>query len=123
MLENGQIPDPFYGMNNKKIPDIYHVGSDYYTYWFVKDFDKYKLNKQEQLWLHFRGINYGCEIFLNGQKLNDEIHKGMFLRQTYNVTGLIRQNKPNRLAVIVYPPDPVEILMVVREGMAPSAGM
>jgi mannosylglycoprotein endo-beta-mannosidase len=107
MLENGQIPDPFYGMNNKKIPDIYHVGSDYYTYWFVKDFDKYKLNKQEQLWLHFRGINYGCEIFLNGQKLNDEIHKGMFLRQTYNVTGLIRQNKPNRLAVIVYPPDPV----------------
>ncbi|MCB0475280.1 MAG: hypothetical protein KDC69_06365, partial [Flavobacteriaceae bacterium] len=37
-LNNGEVPDPFYGMNNEKIPDIYHVGNDYYTYWFVKDF-------------------------------------------------------------------------------------
>src|SRR5688500_2068080 len=32
------IPDPFYGMNNKTIPDIYSIGRDYYTYWFVNDF-------------------------------------------------------------------------------------
>ena len=32
MLENKQIPDPFYGMNNEKIPDIYKTGRDYYTY-------------------------------------------------------------------------------------------
>lgn len=36
MLKNKEIPDPFFGMNNKKIPDIYDTGRDYYTYWFVK---------------------------------------------------------------------------------------
>ena len=40
MLNNKLIPDPFYGMNNEKIPDIYNTGRDYYTYWFVKDFSR-----------------------------------------------------------------------------------
>ena len=31
MLNNKMIPDPFYGMNNEKIPDIYNTGRDYYT--------------------------------------------------------------------------------------------
>ncbi|TDE14478.1 glycoside hydrolase family 2 protein [Dyadobacter psychrotolerans] len=106
MLENKQIPDPFYGMNNKNIPDIFHTGRDYYTYWFVKDFNE-TIKSGEQAWLHFRGINYSCDIFLNGKKLNKERHSGMFLRQSYNITASINKNGANRLAVIVYPPDPV----------------
>src|SRR3569833_1749179 len=31
-FNNGQVPDPFYGMNKKLIPDIYNTGRDYYTY-------------------------------------------------------------------------------------------
>jgi len=107
LLENGEVPDPFYGMNNKHIPDIYHTGSEFYTYWFVRDFTWSDLKSGEQLWLHFRGINYGCDIFLNGEKVNAEIHKGMFLRGTFNITDLINGQKSNRLAVIVYPPDHV----------------
>ncbi|MCC9138404.1 glycoside hydrolase family 2 TIM barrel-domain containing protein [Pontibacter silvestris] len=106
-LENKQIPDPFYGMNNKKIPDIYHTGSDYYTYWFAKDFKETLPQEDEQVWLHLRGVNYSCEVFLNGQKLNKETHYGMFLRQTYNITPYLAKDGDNRLAVIVYPPDPV----------------
>ena len=107
LLDNKMIPDPFYGMNNEKIPDIYNTGSDYYTYWFVKDF-KEKINKDgEQVWLHFRGINYSCDIFLNGHKLNEKKFYGMFLRQQYNITRWLAKDGKNRLAVIVYPPDPV----------------
>lgn len=106
-LENRMIPDPFYGMNNEQIPDIYHVGKDYYTYWFVKDFDEKYPEKDEQVWLHFRGVNYGCDVFLNGKKLNDKTHKGMFLRQAYNITDLLSKEGSNRLAVIVFPPDHV----------------
>ncbi|MFT2008489.1 glycoside hydrolase family 2 protein [Pontibacter sp. 13R65] len=106
-LENKEIPDPFYGMNNKRIPDIYHTGRDYYTYWFVKDFKEATPSDDEQVWLHLRGVNYSCEVFLNGQKLNDKTHYGMFLRQTYNVTPHLSKDGNNRLAVIVYPPDPV----------------
>ena len=105
MLANKQVPDPFYGMNNQLIPDIYTVGKDYYTYWFVKDFTEKLPAPGTQVWLHFRGINYGCNVFLNGHPLNTRTHKGMFLSQTYNITSLLQKNGNNRLAVIVYPPD------------------
>ncbi len=105
-LANEKIPDPFIGMNNKKIPDIYDTGSDYYTYWFVKEFTE-TVAPGEQVWLQMRGVNYSSDIYLNGKKLNDTTHKGMFLRQNYNITSRLRKDGKNRLAVIVYPPDPV----------------
>ena len=106
-LANKEIPDPFFGMNNEKIPDIYDTGRDFYTYWFVKDFEEKTPSEDDQVWLTFRGINYSCEIFLNGKKVNNETYKGMFLRKTFNITQLLAKNGKNRLAVIVYPPDPV----------------
>ncbi len=107
LLNDKLIPDPFYGMNNKKIPDIYDTGRDYYTYWFVKNFHENIPAGSEQVWLHFRGVNYSCNVYLNGHKLNKSRHYGMFLRQTYNVTSFLSKDGNNRLAVIVYPPDPV----------------
>ncbi|HVW59297.1 MAG TPA: hypothetical protein VHC48_04655, partial [Puia sp.] len=38
LINNKLMPDPFYGMNNQRIPDIYKTDRDYYTYWFVRDF-------------------------------------------------------------------------------------
>ncbi|MDP4284028.1 MAG: glycoside hydrolase family 2 TIM barrel-domain containing protein [Bacteroidota bacterium] len=107
MLNNKMIPDPFYGMNNEKIPDIYNTGMDYYTYWFVKDFTEKPVVAEDQVWLHFRGINYSCDVFLNGHKLNHKRFYGMFLRQEYNITKWLAKDGKNRLAVIVFPPDPV----------------
>jgi hypothetical protein len=107
LIDNKLMPDPFYGMNNEKIPDIYRVGRDYYTYWFVKDLTEPAPKGGRQVWLHFRGVNYGCDIYLNGHKLNSQTHRGMFLRQTYNISGFLNKDGRNRLAVIVYPPDPV----------------
>ena len=106
MLNDGLIPDPFYGMNDRKIPDIYETGSRYYTYWFVKNFQESAPVNGEQVWLHFRGINYSYDAYLNGHRLNKETHYGMFLRQTYNVTAFLSKNGINRLAVLVYPPSP-----------------
>ena len=107
LLNNKKVPDPFYGMNNEKIPDIYKTGRDHYTYWFVKEFSEKAPTGNEQVWLQFRGVNYSCDIFLNGKKLNSSRHYGMFLRQSYNITRLLNSTGPNRLAVIVYPIDPV----------------
>lgn len=106
-LANKEIPDPFYGMNNEKIPDIYNTGRDYYTYWFAKDFKEVKPNDDTQVWLKFRGINYSCEVFLNGKKVNEKLIEGMFLRQAFNITKFLSNDGNNRLAVIVYPPDHV----------------
>ncbi|AXY73355.1 glycosyl hydrolase [Paraflavitalea soli] len=107
MLHHKQVPDPFYGMNNELIPDIYTTGRDYYTCWFVKDFKEVYPTAGQQVWLQFRGVNYGCDVFLNGHKLNEVTFKSMFLRQQYNITPWLTKDGSNRLAVIVYPPDPV----------------
>lgn len=106
-LANKEIPDPFFGMNNETIPDIYDTGRDFYTYWFVKDFEEKMPTGDNQVWLTFRGINYSCEIFLNGKKVNKDKYEGMFLRKSFNISNMLAKNGNNRLAVIVYPPDPV----------------
>ncbi|MCD0488706.1 glycosyl hydrolase [Pedobacter sp. MC2016-14] len=107
MLNNKEVPDPFFGMNNKLIPDIYNTGRDYYTYWFVKDFKEPVPRADGQVWLKFRGINYSCDIFVNGKKVNQTPFKGMYLRKAFNITTLLAKSGINRLAVIVYPPDAV----------------
>lgn len=106
-LHNKQVPDPFYGMNNKRIPDIYKTGRDYYTYWFLKDFKELPATAGNQVYLNLRGVNYSCNVFFNGHKLNEKVHQGMFLRQSYNITKWLAKNGNNRLVIIVYPPDPV----------------
>lgn len=107
MLANKEVPDPFFGMNNEQIPDIYHTGRDYYTYWFVKDFKEMQPDAEGQVWLNFRGINYSVDVFLNGKKVNDIPFKGMYLRKAFNITKLLAKNGNNRLAVLVYPADEV----------------
>jgi len=107
LLNNKLVPDPFWGMNNERIKDIYNTGRDYYTYWFVKDFTQATPAANGQVYLNLRGVNYSCEVFLNGKKVNKQTHFGMFLRQSYNITSLLNKAGKNRLAVLVYPPDPV----------------
>ena len=78
LLYNKLIPDPFYGMNNELIPDIYNTGRDHYTYWFVKDFtEKYPVD-DERVWLQCRGVNNSCDVYLNGHKVNTGTDKSMY---------------------------------------------
>lgn len=107
LLADKLIPDPFYGMNNKQIPDIYTAGRDYYTYWFVKDFTEQAPAANDKVWLLMRGVNYSSGIFINGRNINDHMDKGMYLRQSYDITPYLSKDGHNRLAVVVYPPDPV----------------
>ena len=108
LLNNKLVPDPFFGMNNELIPDIYTAGSAYYTYWFVNDFIEppYGHDPGDRVYLDFRGVNYSFDVYLNGHKLNDRPETGMFLRTSFDITALLSRNDSNRLAVIVYPPQP-----------------
>ncbi len=107
LLHNGVFPDPFIGMNNELIPDIYNTGAEFYTYWFRKEFTVPELQPDQQVWLKFRGINYSADVFMNGHRISHDTHKGMFLRQKYRITPYLNSNEPNIIAVIVHPPDPV----------------
>jgi mannosylglycoprotein endo-beta-mannosidase len=107
LLHNNLIPDPFFGMNNNLIPDVYNTGRDYYTYWFYNEFETPEIKDGQEVWLNFRGINYFADIFLNGKRVNTITHQGMYLREKYLITPWLNKEKPNKLAVWVAPPDPV----------------
>jgi len=104
LVNNGRLPEPWFGMNNAEIPDVYNEGRDYYTYWFFTRFSAETLDSTKQVWINFRGINYRAEIYFNGKRISDDTHEGMFLRQKYNVTSLLNRKDYNRLAVKVEPP-------------------
>jgi len=107
LLHNNKVPDPFFGLNNELIPDIYDTGPEYYTFWFHNRLSLPELKQGEQVWLKFRGINYSANMFVNGRRINTDTHKGMFLREKYLLTPFLEEGGPNTLAVLVEPPDPV----------------
>lgn len=107
LLHNNLIPDPFFGMNNNKIPDVYDTGRDFYTYWFYNEFDIPGIGSDSQVWLNFRGLNYFADVYLNGHRVNEKTHEGMYLREKFNITPYLNKKGKNRLAVWVAPPDPV----------------
>ncbi|XZF16478.1 glycoside hydrolase family 2 protein [Chitinophagaceae bacterium MMS25-I14] len=106
LIHSGLAPDPFYGLNNAQIPDIYYTGREKYTYWFANEF-KERPTAGTEVFLCLRGVNYSFDIFLNGHQLNDQPEKGMYLRHRYRITPWLSQTGNNKLAVIVHPPDPV----------------
>ncbi len=107
LLQNNKVPDPFYGMNNELIPDIYETGSEYYTFWFQNSFTLPEVKPGQQVWMKFRGINYTANVFLNGKRVSTDTHEGMFLREKYLVTPYLNTSGANNLAVLVEPPSPV----------------
>jgi len=105
LLKNKLIPCPYFGTNNLLIPDIFHTGNDFYTYWFVNQFELPEVETGRRIWLNFRGINYKAEIFLNGKRISTTTHEGMFIRRSYDVTDALNLGSLNTLAVLVLPPD------------------
>ena len=108
LVYNKVYPEPYYGLNNKLesglIPDLYHAGRDFYTYWFRTEFN---LNKDDftdkKIWMQVDGINYRAEIWLNGTMVGNIA--GMFLQSQINITDYVSFDKKNILAVKVYPVD------------------
>lgn len=65
----------------------------------------FRFQANSRYWLHFRGINYSAEVYLNGKQVLLEQPRGMFLRRALDVTAIAEKQTDNRLAVLVHPPD------------------
>lgn len=107
LVANKVYPEPYYGDNNRRsrklIPDIADVGNEFYHYWFRTKFDVPKSFKGKRIWLKFHGINYRCNIWVNGKNIGRMA--GMFNTQAYDLTGIVNPNGKNILAVDVLPVD------------------
>jgi len=110
----GVFPDPGFGDNLRRIPGTsYPVGQNFSNlpmppdspyacgWWFRREFYVTPSNERgRRYWLHFGGINYRGEIWLNAKKVADgSTVAGAYRTYDFDITDLLRPGKPNVLAV------------------------
>nr|WP_297168884.1 sugar-binding domain-containing protein [uncultured Dysgonomonas sp.] len=99
LVDQGEYPDPYFGLNNMAIPDTLA----YMKWWYRTTFDSPVNTDGKKVRLLLNGINYRAEVFFNGKKLGNIT--GAFIRGEFDVTSLIKSSGKNVLAVLVSPPD------------------
>jgi exo-1,4-beta-D-glucosaminidase len=123
LIRHGVYPDPYVGLNNLRIPDAsiehsrrFHL--DQYShlpdrsnpwnspYWFRTEFRLPEHLQGRTVWLHFDGLNYRADIWLNGEQIGHaEQVAGMFQRFCFDVSPLVAAVESNALAVRIHPLD------------------
>jgi exo-1,4-beta-D-glucosaminidase len=115
----GVLPDPYFGLNLRQIPGTdYPIGrifanlpmaqeSPYRCGWWYRTEFKAPAASQKDArsWLHFAGINYRAEIWMNGHKIADSTQiAGAYRTYDLDVTGVLKPGKTNVLAVETFAP-------------------
>jgi len=114
----GDFPDPYFGMNLRKIPGTtYPIGhlfsnlpmdrdSPYArSWWYRTEFEPPLEYSGKSIWLHFQGINYRANLWLNGRKLADAKDvAGAYRIYEFNVTSFVLPGQVNVLAVQIFAP-------------------
>lgn len=112
LVDNKVFPDPYYGTNLKSIPGyldgnwlIMKEGSPFRDpWWYRVEFSVPNESKGRVVTLHFDGISYKANVWLNGSRIADsETMKGMFRRFEFDVSNKLNYDAKNVLAVQVIP--------------------
>src|SRR5271169_896117 len=107
--------DPYFGMNLRSFPGVnYRIGALFSnlampddspfhcSWWYRSEFTIPAPFQQKTAWLHFDGINYRANVWLNGRQLaGAKDMAGAFRAFEFDVSKLLAGNKVNALAVEV----------------------
>jgi beta-mannosidase len=94
LWKSGEIPDPYVDRNSllsEWIPQR--------TWLYKKTFAVRGEVKGQRIFLHFEGVDYQAEFFLNGESLGT--HTGMFTPVVFEVTDKLLYDKENLIAVVI----------------------
>ncbi len=122
LVENKVYPDPFFGMNLRSMPGMdYPIGVNFsnrpmsagspfkVSWWYRKEF-QVTPRPGGQVWLNFDGINFRANIWLNGKRIADARQvAGAYRMFEFNITDVVEAEKPNVLAVEVFPPEATDL--------------
>lgn len=96
----GRIEDPHFARNSVKAKWV-----NEYEWWYLRIFNVPEEMKDKKIDLTFDGVDYGCDVFLNGILLGS--HEGMFTAFSFDITDLIsfeqKRRGRNILAVRLHP--------------------
>ncbi len=125
-VANKLVPDPSYGMNLRQISGTsYPIGHNFSNlpmpddspykcgWWYRAEFaapasslSAGRAGREDQrVWLHFGGINYRGEVWVNGHKVADgSTVAGAYRTYDFDVTDFVRPGAGNVLAVETFAP-------------------
>ena len=118
LVKANVFPDPTVAMNFRKLPGVdYPIGANFATLampasspfavsgWYRKQFDMPVTTVGRHVELHFDGINYRANIWVNGQRIADTSSvAGAWRSYAFDITGLLNPDGKNVLAVEVFAP-------------------
>jgi len=125
LVDNKVYPDPYFGMNLRSIPGTsYPIGAKFanlpmpedspfrVSWWYRTEFRVPTRYRGKKVWLHFDGINYRANIWLNGHKIADSKDvAGTFRLYKFDASNLVKPGASNALAVEVFPPQPDDLAL------------
>ena len=97
LVDNHVYPEPLYGENMRRIPESLNTTS----YWYRSVFPVPAAFKGRHTWMHFGGINYSAEIWVNGQQAGSM--RGAFIRGDFDITPFVHPGRPAVVAVLIHP--------------------
>jgi exo-1,4-beta-D-glucosaminidase len=114
-VEAGIFPDPFFGMNLRKVPGTDYpirkifgylpmsADSPYRCPWWYRTEFVLPPTLHSKTWVHFNGINYRANIWVNGKRVavSDQI-AGAFRSYDFDISKEVVRGRNNSIAVEVF---------------------
>ncbi|MGB6874907.1 MAG: sugar-binding domain-containing protein [Candidatus Acidiferrales bacterium] len=125
LVADGTYPDPDYGMNLRKIPGTtYPIGALFAnlpmpkdspfvcSWWYRTEMTIPSDLQGRTVWLHFQGINYRANIWINGKKFADAADvAGSYRIYDFDVTQFVKPGETNAIAVETFAPTEKDLAM------------
>jgi exo-1,4-beta-D-glucosaminidase len=119
LVADKTYPDPDYGMNLKSFPGMDYSSKSFFalqdmpkdspfrcSWWYRTEFPSPAAVGGANRFLHFLGINYRANIWLNGKKIaTDKEVVGTYRTYEFDVTKYLESGKPNALALEISAPN------------------
>jgi exo-1,4-beta-D-glucosaminidase len=118
-VDDGTFPDPTYGTNLKKFPGMNYSDKSFFANQDMPEGSPYKCSwwwrleftipsaaaPDDHFWLHFPGINYRANVWVNGKKIADAKDvAGTYRIFEFEITSALNRNGPNAVALEIFAP-------------------
>jgi exo-1,4-beta-D-glucosaminidase len=118
LVDDGTYKEPMYGKNLQSLPGMDYSSKTFFaiqdmpkgspflsSWWFRTEFALPADFEQKAKWLHFLGINYRANVWVNGQKVGDQKDvAGTFRTFEFDTTKLLQAGKKNAIALEIFAP-------------------
>src|SRR3989441_4301644 len=119
LVDDKTYPAPMYGMNLKKLPGMNYSDKSFFalqdmpegspfrcSWWWRTEFAVKPPFSGEHFWLHFPGINYRANVWVNGKKIADAKDvAGTYRIFEFDVSFALKTDGQNAVALEIFAPE------------------